>query len=388
MILCTSTAACDRGQVRLLLPVGPAFRSVCGPPSLYPRAKPYQSFQVAFITVHTTFSAITTMRLGGPAGEYEVAHSSEQLIALIQDADAQGKPVLVVGGGSNLIVGDQGFDGLVVGVATSGLSIEGEFVRVQAGVDWDTVVAASLEAGLGGLEALSGIPGSAGGTPVQNVGAYGTLTSDVLHDVTVFDRESGVVERWGRDRCGFGSHRQSAFKHTDRYVILDVSFRLTADTRSRPIRYSGLAERLGIEIGDVASIDEVRGAVLSLRGERGMLLDEENHDTWSVGSFFINPVLAEVPDKAHQAPRYPDPAGIKLPAAWLIEHAGFSRGYGQDWGNGRVALSTQHTLAVTNRGGATTADVMKFAAHIRDGVETEFGVRLGPECRLVNCEFG
>lgn len=328
------------------------------------------------------------MRLGGPAGEYETARTTEHLVALLREADAVGKPVLVMGGGSNLVVGDQGFEGLVVQVATAGLRFHGESVTVEAGVEWDTVVTASLDAELAGLEPLSGIPGSTGGTPVQNVGAYGTLTSDLLTHLTVYDRVTGSIERWAPDRCGFGSHRQSVFKHTDRYVVLDVTFQLTRSTRSHPIRYAGLAQRLGIAPGATAPTSDVRDAVLALRRQSGMILDADDHDTWSVGSFFINPVLTSVPDKARDCPQYPDPAGIKLSAAWLIDHAGFPRGYGHDWGRGAVTLSSRHALAVTNRGNATTAEVMKFAAHLQEGVEQRFDIRLGPECDLVNCKFG
>jgi UDP-N-acetylmuramate dehydrogenase len=335
-----------------------------------------------------TLAELTTMRLGGPAGEYELAHATDHLVALIREADLAGKPLLVMGGGSNLVVGDQGFEGLVAQAATSSLDIRGEDVTVDAGVEWDTVVQTTLDAGLAGLEPLSGIPGSAGGTPVQNVGAYGALTSDLLGRLTVYDRVTGVIEQWTPDRCGFGSHRQSVFKHTDRYVVLDMTFQLTRSTRSRPIHYAGLAERLGVAFGATAPTRAVRDAVLALRRERGMILDADDHDTWSVGSFFINPVLSSVPDKARDCPRYPDPAGIKLSAAWLIEHAGFPRGYGHDRGRGTVALSSKHTLAVTNRGTATTAEVMEFAAHIREGVELRFDIRLGPECDLVNCKLG
>jgi UDP-N-acetylmuramate dehydrogenase len=338
--------------------------------------------------VQTTLAELTTMRLGGPASEYEVARATDHLVSLIRDADAAGKPVLVMGGGSNLVVSDQGFDGLVVQVATSGLRIHRDDVMVDAGVEWDPVVVASLDAGLAGLEPLSGIPGSAGGTPVQNVGAYGGLTSDLLGRLTVYDRASGTIEQWAPDRCGFGSHRQSVFKHTDRYVVLDVTFRLTRSVRSRPIHYAGLAGRLAIAPGATAPTSAVRDAVLTLRRERGMVLDADDHDTWSVGSFFLNPVLTSVPGRALDCPRFPDPLGTKLSAAWLIDHAGFPRGYGHDWGRGTVALSSKHALAVTNRGGATTAEVMEFAAHIRDGVEQRFDIRLGPECDLVNCKLG
>ncbi|MGH3549201.1 MAG: UDP-N-acetylmuramate dehydrogenase [Pseudonocardiaceae bacterium] len=343
---------------------------------------------LAWAAVHTMLADLTTMRLGGPAGDYEATTSTDDLVALIRDADAAGKPVLVMGGGSNLVVGDQGFEGLVVQVATSGLAVHGEDLIVDAGVDWDTVVEASLDAGLAGLEPLSGIPGLTGGTPVQNVGAYGAVISDLLRRLTVYDRTTAVVEQWLPDRCGFGSHRQSVFKNTNRYVVLDVTFQLTRSTSSRPIHYAGLAERLGVAPGATAPTRQVRDAVLSVRRERGMVLDAGDHDTWSVGSFFINPVLTTVPDKARDCPQYPDPAGTKLSAAWLIDHAGFPRGYGRDRGRGAVALSSKHALAVTNRGTATTTEVMEFAVHIREGVEQRFDIRLGPECDLVNCKFG
>lgn len=332
-------------------------------------------------------SQMTTMRVGGPAGRFEVATDTEQLIELVRDADARGEPVLVISGGSNLVVGDAGFDGLVVRVATDGLRIDGTTVRADAGVEWDSLVVASLEAGLAGVEALSGIPGSVGGTPIQNVGAYGTLTSDVLSSVTVYDRTTGRVETLAAAQCGFGRHRQSIFKRNRRYVVLDVVYGLRPEGESQPVSYQRLADRLGVALGDRVGSRNVRAAVLQLRSESGMLLDPRDHDTWSVGSFFLNPVVAEVPAAARDCPAFPDPDGIKLPAAWLINHAGFDRGYGRDFGTGTVTLSSKHALAITNRGGATTADVMQFAAHIRAGVENAYGIVLNPECDLVNCEF-
>jgi UDP-N-acetylmuramate dehydrogenase len=293
--------------------------------------------------VQTMLAELTTMRLGGPAAEYEAAHTSQQLVALIREADFAGKPVLVMGGGSNLVVGDQGFDGLVVQVATSGMRFDADSMTVDAGVEWDTVVTTSLDAGLAGL---------------------------------------------APDRCGFGSHRQSVFKHTDRYLVVEVTLQLTRSTRSHGIHYKALAEQLDIPLGATAPTAAVRDAVLAIRHERGMILDAKDHDTWSVGSFFLNPVFTSVPRKARNCPQYPDPAGTKLSAAWLIDHAGFPRGYGRDWGRGTVALSSKHALAITNRGNATTAEVMKFADHIREGVERRFDVRLAPECDLVNCKIG
>ncbi|WP_329106929.1 UDP-N-acetylmuramate dehydrogenase [Micromonospora sp. NBC_01699] len=335
----------------------------------------------------TTFADLTTMRIGGPVGRLHVATSVPHAIELLGAAGGAGDPLLVMGGGSNLVVGDVGWPDTVIKMASSELDIDGDLVTAAAGVEWDELVKTVVGEGLAGIEALSGIPGSVGGTPVQNVGAYGSLTSDVLDALTVYDRETGSVERWLPEQCGFGSHRQSVFKHSDRWVVLDVTLRLRRDGQSNPVTFPQVAERLGIEVGGTAAPADVREAVIAQRRERGMVLNPDDHDTWSVGSFFINPVLAEVPRRAAEAPSHPDIKGTKLSAAWLIQHAGFPPGYGRDWGNGTVALSSRHALALTNRGGATTADVMKFAAHIRDGVEARYDVRLNPECDLVNCSF-
>jgi UDP-N-acetylmuramate dehydrogenase len=337
--------------------------------------------------VTVLLSELTTMRLGGPAREFAPARDTAELVELVGRADAAQLPVLILGGGSNLVVGDEGWDGLTVKIDTAGIDIDGTTVRAAAGVDWDLLVRTTLEEGLAGFEALSGVPGTVGGTPVQNVGAFGTLTSDLLTSVTVYDRTTGEISEWANERCGFGSHRQSAFKHTDRYVVLAVSYQLRRSGQSGPVNYAEIARRLEIEPGGTADTQDVRRAVLAARAARGSVLDPADHDTWSVGSFFINPVLAEVPPQAAPSPRYPDPLGTKLPAGWLIEHAGFPPGYGMDWGRGTVALSSKHALAVTNRGGATTSEVMAFAAHLRDGVEAAFGIRLGPECHLVNCSI-
>jgi UDP-N-acetylmuramate dehydrogenase len=336
----------------------------------------------------TTFADLTTIRTGGPIRTLHVPENTEDVIEFVREADAARDPLLVMGGGSNLVVGDAGWDGTVVKVASSGLDIDGGRVTASAGLEWDYVVRATISEGLAGLEALSGIPGSVGGTPVQNVGAYGALISALLESVTVFDRSNGNTEVWGPERCGFGSHRQSVFKHSDRWVIVDVTLKLRRSSQTGPITYTRLVRALGIAEGGTAAVADVRDVVLALRRASGMVLDPEDHDTWSVGSFFINPVLATVPARASACPhQYPDPKGTKLSAAWLIDNAGFPPGYGRDWGNGTVALSTRHALAVTNRGGATTSDIMKFAAHIRDGVEACYDIRLGPECDLINCSF-
>ncbi|MBV9821730.1 MAG: UDP-N-acetylmuramate dehydrogenase [Actinobacteria bacterium] len=340
---------------------------------------------------------MTTMRVGGPAREFEEARSTEALLALVRKADADGTPLLLLGGGSNLVVGDAGWDGLAVRIASTGVEIDGSTVTADAGVDWDGLVALTVAEGLAGLEALSAIPGTVGASPVQNVGAYGALTSDVLASVTVLDRATGQIEEWPNERCGFGSHRQSAFKHTDRYVILRVRFELRRASQSGPLRFGSLVGRLGVEPGGTAPIGDVREAVTRLRRERGSVVDPDDSDTWGVGTFFINPVVPVLPEPVLAAlaavpedrrPVYPDPEGVKVPSGWLIENAGLPRGYGREWGRGSVALSHKHFAAVANHtGDATTQEVMRFAAHIRTVVEQRWGIRLRPECHLINCSF-
>ncbi len=336
----------------------------------------------------STFADLTTMRVGGPIGRLLVASTTSEAIEMIREAKAAGGPLLVMGGGSNMVVGDVGWDGTVIKMASSDVRIDGDVVTAAAGAEWDRVVQVSLAEGLAGMEALSGIPGTVGGTPVQNVGAYGTLTSDLLKSVTVFDRHTGAIETWGPERCGFGIHRQSVFKRRDRWVVLEVTYQLRRSDQSKPITFERLLSSLAIPAGATAPAADVRKAVLELRQSRGMVLDAADHDTWSVGSFFLNPVLETLPrDLPAGCPRWPGAEGTKIAAAWLIENTGFPRGYGREWGNGTVSLSTRHTLAVTNRGGATASDITKFAAHIRDGVAARFEVRLNPECDLINCSL-
>jgi UDP-N-acetylmuramate dehydrogenase len=342
--------------------------------------------------VPTTLASLTTLRLGGVAGRVAVASTTEELVALVRAADVAGEQLLLVGGGSNLVVGDEGWPGVVVQVASSGIEwIDETTLKIDAGVVWDSLVVLTLTHGLAGLETMSGIPGCVGATPVQNVGAYGCEVADVLVGLTVYDRSSGVVEAWSPERCGFG-FRTSAFKHTDRYVVLDVTIRLVKSTESRPVRYLEVARRLGIEPGASAPAQLVRETVLELRRSKGMVLDDADHDTWSVGSFFVNPLLESVPAAAAECPQWAADGRTKLSAAWLIEQAGFTRGYGLDraYGDGAagtVSVSTKHTLALTNRGGATTAELLALAAEIRAGVEAKFGIRLGPEAHLKNCSF-
>ncbi len=333
----------------------------------------------------------TTLRLGGPARDWVEATTEREVVDGVRRLDAAGERVLVLAGGSNLVVADEGFEGTVVKVATSGVTADSDdpddlaclgavTVTVAAGENWDALVARAVEAGWVGIEALSGIPGSVGATPIQNVGAYGQEVSETLASVRTWDREEGRLRTFAAADCGFG-YRTSRFKEEPgRFVVLDVTFLLKQGTLGAPVKYAELAATLGIEQGERAPLADVRAAVLKLRSGKGMVLDPEDHDTWSAGSFFTNPVVAaeEIPEGA---PAWPQDGGVKTSAAWLIEQAGFRKGYGGD----RLSLSTKHTLALTNRGGATTADLLALAREIRDGVEARFGIRLVNEPVLVGC---
>lgn len=336
----------------------------------------------------------TTVRLGGPARGFVRASTDEELIEAIRAADASGEPVLILGGGSNLVVADQGFDGTVIQVATRGVSRGAEpgVLTVAAGEEWDAVVARTVAGGLAGLECLSGIPGLAGATPIQNVGAYGQEVSEAITRVRVLDRAAGHVADIPAAQCGFG-YRTSRFRGTDRFVVLSVTFRLAVQARSAPVRYAELAAALGVSPGDQVDGTEARAAVIELRQRKGMVIDPGDPDTRSVGSFFVNPVLdgaalaaVEAAARARcgagtRVPRFPAGDGlVKVPAAWLIEQAGFGRGY---QGGDGARISTKHTLALVNPGSATTAGLMALAREIRDGVRSAFGVSLAPEPVLV-----
>ncbi|WIY03972.1 UDP-N-acetylmuramate dehydrogenase [Amycolatopsis mongoliensis] len=338
-------------------------------------------------------SAYTTLRLGGPARHFVSAVTSEDLVAAVREADAAGEPVLLLGGGSNLVVADAGFDGTLIEVANTGWRRDdGDVVEVEAGQNWDAFVAGLVGAGLGGLECLSGIPGSVGATPIQNVGAYGCEVAESIVSLELYDRRTREVRTLKADELGF-AYRTSVLKGTDTGVVLSVRFEIREDGLSAPIRYAELARTLGVEIGARVPAAEAREAVLELRRGKGMVLDPDDHDTWSAGSFFTNPivpsaeadgVLARITDSVgSEAPQYPAEGGVKLSAAWLIERAGFAKGYPGP-GN-RVSLSTKHTLALTNRGDATTEDLLALAREVRDGVYERFGVRLHPEPLLINC---
>ncbi len=334
-------------------------------------------------------AGLTTLRVGGPAARLVRAETEAELVDAVRTADAAGDPVLVLGGGSNVLIGDAGFPGTVVQIATRGRTEEvsacaGAELTVAAGEPWDDVVAHALDRGWVGLEALSGIPGTAGATPIQNVGAYGAEVAQTISRVRTLDRRTGEFRTFFAADCGFG-YRDSLFKRAPgRYLICSVTFQLRLGDLAAPVRYAELARALGVEIGDRVPARAVREAVLGLRRGKGMVLDETDHDTWSAGSFFTNPVLdpAAVDRLPAEAPRYPADGGlVKTSAAWLIEHAGLPKGYG----TGPARLSSRHVLALTNRGDATAADVLGLAREVRDRVADRFGVVLTPEPVLVNC---
>jgi UDP-N-acetylmuramate dehydrogenase len=363
-------------------------------------------FAGAHVAEAVPLAPFTTLRVGPIARRLITCASGEQVIAALRQLDAESRagerrPVLVFAGGSNLVLSDTLVDLTAVRLANDGISVDGNLVRAEAGAVWDDVVLTAIQHGLGGLECLSGIPGSAGATPVQNVGAYGAEVSDTITRVRVLDRGSGEVRWVPGSELGFG-YRTSVFKRGGQTglempsVVLEVEFALDASGRSAPLRYAELAAELNVGSGERANPGSVREAVLRLRGRKGMVLDSVDHDTWSVGSFFTNPVVAaDVYERLANAaagpvPHYPAPDGVKLAAGWLVERAGFGKGFPDADPGGPEApcrLSTKHALALTNRGGATTADVMTLARRIRDGVRDVFGITLEPEPVLIGCRL-
>jgi UDP-N-acetylmuramate dehydrogenase len=313
---------------------------------------------------------LTTLRLGGPARELVEARSESEVIEAARGAS------LILAGGSNVVISDDGVPGRVARIVTRGVHRDGPRLTVAAGEEWDPLVALCVAEGLQGFECLSGIPGSVGATPIQNVGAYGQEVAETVESVRVYDRETGRVEDMTPAECGF-VYRGSVFKYHDRRIVLSVTFRLNESSLSGPLRYAELARTLDVPIGGSAPLAEVREAVLALRRSKAMVIDPADPDSVSAGSFFTNPILSVAPDRA---PAWPEPDGrVKTSAAWLIEQAGFHKGYG----NGRVGISTKHTLALVNRGGGTTAELMALAHEIAAGVHGRFGIALHPEPVLV-----
>lgn len=331
---------------------------------------------------HAPIAPLTTLRLGGPARRLVTAERETELVEIVREVDRRKDALLVIGGGSNLVVADSGFDGTVVRIGTRGRSVSGDEVTVQAGEPWDDLVGSFVDDGFAGVECLAGIPGLAGATPLQNVGAYGQDVSETLVRLRALDRERGEVVTFDRAACHF-AYRNSVFRGRDRHVILDVTFRLARSRTSMPIRYAELARALAVEEGGTAPLAEVRDTILALRKKKGMVLDPSDPDTTSAGSFFTNPIIQEDELPRVQArwegapmPSWPEPNGrVKLSAGWLIERAGFKKGLTV----GRVAVSSKHALALTNRGGATTRDLVALARQIRSGVFARFGVMLENE---------
>jgi UDP-N-acetylmuramate dehydrogenase len=333
---------------------------------------------------------LTTLRIGGPAARITDVVSETDVVDAVRDGR---DGLFVLGGGSNVVIGDDGVPGLVARMAMRGVEVKREsgrvVVDVAAGEDWDTFVARAVDEGWRGVECLSGIPGLVGGTPIQNVGAYGQEVSETIVSVRVFDRSAGAFAVVDARDCGFG-YRASVFKRSDRWIVTSVRFAFDVARDSAPVRYAELAKALGVSEGERAPMRHLRETVIRLRRGKGMVLDAADPDSVSAGSFFVNPVVdertaAEVEARAGvRPPRFEAGEGKwKLAAAWLVERAGFVKG----WGDGRVGVSRKHALALVNRGGATAAELITAARTIRDGVKERFGVELEPEPVFVGCAW-
>ena len=338
-------------------------------------------------------SDLTTLRLGGPARRIVEARTQRAVVDAVRQADAANEPLLVLAGGSNVVIADDGFPGTVVRMLTTGIARTRDTFTVEAGEPWDPFVAQAVAEDEAGIECLSGIPGSVGATPIQNVGAYGQEVSETITNVRVHDRHADATHDLPPEECGF-TYRSSAFKRTpNRWVVLAVTYELHPQPDSMPIRYPELARELGVQPGESAPLQAVRDAVLALRRRKGMVLDPADPDSVSAGSFFTNPILdadeferlrqrvrQKLGDSA-EPPAFPEPDGrVKTSAAWLVERAGYARGYGDP---ATIALSSKHTLALTNRGAGTATQLLALAQEIAEGVQREFGVTLVPEPVLI-----
>lgn len=329
----------------------------------------------------------TSLHVGGPAKKFVRATSEQELVGAVKSCDETGEPVLIMGGGSNLLVADAGFSGTVIRVESKGNTFHldacsGAMITVASGEDWDEFVAFMIERGFAGLESMSGIPGSVGAAPIQNIGAYGHEISEVVARVRCWDRKESAYKTFSNSECQF-SYRSSIFKsNPGRYVVLGVTFQLRQGEMSLPITYSDLANYLKVRLGDRVLITELRKAVLALRAAKGMLLDEKERDSWSAGSFFINPILSasDAEKLPSGAPRWPQEDGrVKTSAAWLMESAGVKKG---DSHNG-AGISSKHVLALVNTGSASAADILELARIARKAVKDRFGILLEPEVALV-----
>ena len=329
----------------------------------------------------------TSLRVGGPAQKFIHATTEQELIEAVKNSDKSGEPVLIIGGGSNVLIGDQGFNGTVIRVETKGNSYQfdacsGGMITVNSGENWDEFVQWIISKGFADVETLSGIPGTVGGAPIQNIGAYGHEVCEVIARVRTWDRKINAVKTFTNQDCEFG-YRTSRFKREkDRYVVLDVTFQLRKGEMSLPIKYQELANYLGVQLGDRILVEDVRRAVLALRAAKGMVLSESDPDSWSAGSFFVNPILsAELAAKLpSDAPRWQQADGrVKTSAAWLMEKSGVRKG--EEHEGARV--STKHVLALVNSGNAKATDIAELARSARAQVKKVFGITLEPEVHFV-----
>ena len=327
----------------------------------------------------------TSLRVGGPAEKFVEVGTESEIIAAIEAAGDS--PVLIIGGGTNVLISDKGFEGTVIRIVNHSLQSEidacsGATLTIGAGENWDDFVATTIERGFAGLETLSGIPGTVGAAPIQNIGAYGHEVSEFITRVRTYDRVAKEIKTFTNEQCDF-SYRNSYFKaHPGKYVILDVQFQIRIGEMSNPITYAELAKKLGINVGEKAPVIATRKAVLELRGAKGMLLNPDDQDSWSAGSFFTNPIVsAEIAAQLPEgAPQWPTSDGrVKTSAAWLIEHSGVNKGDAV----GGARISTKHVLALTNSGDATAEDIATLAKSAQKSVYEKFGITLEAEVNLV-----
>lgn len=333
----------------------------------------------------TTLNKYTSLRVGGPAKSIINVSTEDEIIAVIEAAGDS--PILIIGGGSNVLVSDQGFDGTVIHIANNQAESEvdacsGATLTIGAGENWDEFVRTTISRGFAGLETLSGIPGTVGAAPIQNIGAYGHEVSEFITRVRTYDREAKAVKTFTNSECEF-EYRNSIFKRTPgRYIVLSVQFQIRRGETSTPITYAELAKKLGIEVGEKAPVVDVRTAVMELRAAKGMLLNPDDKDSWSAGSFFTNPIISvEIASALPEgAPKWPLTDGrVKTSAAWLIEHSGIDKGHT----HGGARVSTKHVLALTNSGNATASELVALAREVRTAVQVKFGITLEPEVNLV-----
>ena len=333
----------------------------------------------------TELHKYTSLRVGGPAKSIVNVSTEAEIISAIEAAGDS--PILIIGGGSNVLISDSGFEGTVIHIANNQAESEvdacsGATLTIGAGEDWDQFVATTISRGFAGLETLSGIPGTVGAAPIQNIGAYGHEVSEFITRVRTYDRQSKAIKTFTNAECEF-EYRSSHFKkHPGRYVVLSVQFQIRTGEVSTPITYAELATKLGIAVGEKAPVVATRNAVMELRASKGMLLNPNDKDSWSAGSFFTNPIVsAEVASALPEgAPKWPTADGrVKTSAAWLIEHSGIDKG--QTHGGARI--STKHVLALTNSGNATAEELVELAREVRASVQEQFGIILEPEVNLV-----